>query len=129
MIHLLDTHTLIWSQDDPSKLGATASAVLQDPGQALAIGIVTAWEIGIKVAIGKLQLSKPYREWIDTAIANLGLVVMPITLDHIEHQIALPFHHRDPFDRLLAAQSLVDGIPFVSGDAIFDAYGVNRIWN
>lgn len=61
-------------------------------------------------------------------MAELALIVLPITLDHAERQAGLPFHHRDPFDRLLAAQALVEGIPLVSDDAIFDQYGVNRIW-
>jgi PIN domain nuclease of toxin-antitoxin system len=127
--HLLDTHTLIWSQDDPSRLGATANSVLRDPGNILGVSVVTVWEIGIKVAIGKLQLSKSYRLWIDTAIADFGLVIQPIALEHVERQIGLPFHHRDPFDRLLAAQSLAEGVPLVSADTIFDAYGVTRIWD
>ena len=68
-------------------------------------------------AIGKLPLSLPYRPWMDKAVADLGLAVLPITLDHAERQVGLPFHHRDPFDRLIAAQALVEGIPLVSGDA------------
>jgi PIN domain nuclease of toxin-antitoxin system len=127
--HLLDTHTLIWSQDDPNKLGATAATVLRDPKNALMVGVIVYWEISLKVAVGKLRLSKPFREWVDTAIADLGLGILPVTLDQIEKQLSLPFHHRDPFDRLLASQALVEGIPLVSSDAIFDAYGVNRVWN
>jgi len=61
-------------------------------------------------------------------MADLGLIILPITLDHADRQSGLPFHHRDPFDRLLAAQALVEGIPVVSADAIFDQYGANRIW-
>ena len=78
---------------------------------------------------GRLLLSKPFRVWMDTAIADLGLTLLPITLEHAERQSVLPGHHRDPFDRLLISQALVEGIPIVGGDAIFDAYGVNRIWN
>lgn len=64
---------------------------------------------------------------MDRAMADLALIVLPITLDHAERQAGLPFHHRDPFDRLLAAQALVEGIPLVGADAIFDQYGVNRM--
>jgi PIN domain nuclease of toxin-antitoxin system len=127
--HLLDAHTLIWSQDDPSRLGAAAKTVLQDPANVLVVGTETVWEIGIKTAIGKLRLAKPFRDWIDKAIGDLGLVLLPIELDHIEKHNALPFHHRDPFDRMLAAQSLLSGMPVVSSDAIFDAYGVSRVWS
>jgi PIN domain nuclease of toxin-antitoxin system len=127
--HLLDAHTRIWSQDDPSRLGASATTTLQDRANVLVVGAETIWEIGIKTAIGKLRLAKPFRDWIDKAIADLGLVILPIQFDHIEKHNALPFHHRDPFDRMLAAQSLLSGMPVVSSDAIFDAYGGNRAWN
>jgi PIN domain nuclease of toxin-antitoxin system len=126
---LLDTHTLLWSQDDTSKLSAAATAALTDPAHDRLLSVVTIWEIGIKVALGKLPLSKPFRPWIETAITDMALTVLPISLDHVERQMGLTFHHRDPFDRLLIAQSLVEGIPLISCDTIFDAYGVNRIWD
>ncbi|MDB5306880.1 MAG: hypothetical protein JWO38_1082 [Gemmataceae bacterium] len=129
MRHLLDAHTLLWSQDDTGKLSAAATAALTEPAHDRLLSIVTVWEIGIKVALGKLPLSKPYRPWIQTAISDLVLSDLPITLDHVERQMSLPFHHRDPFDRLPAAQALVEGIPLISCDTIFDAYGVTRIWD
>jgi len=126
---LLDSHCMIWALDNPSKLSPVAAAVLQDPHNTLHLSAVSVWEIAIKVGKGRLPLSLPFRQWIDNAIAHLGLQVVPIKLDHAERQVVLPFHHRDPFDRLLVSQALVDGIPLVSSDAIFDAYGVKRIWN
>lgn len=128
MTHLLDAHSLIWALDEPSRLATTAAATLQDPDNNQLLSAGTIWEISIKVALGKLTLSTPFRHWMDNAIAALELIVLPITLDHADRQVTLPFHHRDPFDRLLAAQSLVDGMPLVSADAIFDQYGVSRIW-
>ncbi|MFN4260818.1 MAG: type II toxin-antitoxin system VapC family toxin [Gemmataceae bacterium] len=107
---------------------AAVTAALSDPAHERVLSIVTVWEIGIKVALGKLQLQKPFRVWIETAINDLALTELPITLDHIDQQMGLPFHHRDPFDRLLAAQVFVEGIPLVSDDAIFYAYGVTRVW-
>lgn len=126
---LLDSHTLIWSQDDTRQLSAAANAALSNPGNDRLISAATVWEIAIKVGKGRLPLSKPFRVWMDTAIADLGLTLLPITLEHAGRQSVLPGHHRDPFDRLLISQALVEGIPIVGGDAIFDAYGVNRIWN
>jgi len=125
---LLDTHTLIWSADDPSQIPSPAMTVMADPANALVVSAATLWEIAIKFARGRLSLSLPYRPWMDKAITDLALTVLPITLDHAERQSGLPFHHRDPFDRLLAAQALVEGIPLVSADAIFDQYVVNRVW-
>jgi PIN domain nuclease of toxin-antitoxin system len=127
--YLLDAHTLLWSQDDPSKLSAAAATALTDPAHERLLSVATVWEIGIKVALGKLRLSKPFRVWVETAIADLVLTLLPIALGHVERQTGLPFHHRDPFDRLLAAQSLSEAMPLISSDTIFDTYGVQRVWS
>jgi PIN domain nuclease of toxin-antitoxin system len=128
MSHLIDAHALIWAIDDPSKLGDAAITSLQAPENELLLSAGTIWELSIKCGLSKLTLSLPFRDWMEKAIADLDLTILPITLDHAERQAGLPFHHRDPFDRLLAAQSLVEGIPLVSADAIFDRYGIIRIW-
>lgn len=128
MTYLLDTHTLIWSQDDPDKLSKTVFAALGDPLNIRLLSAATVCEIGIKVALGKLRLSKPFRLWVNTAIQDLVLTELPIELDHVGRMMAMPFHHRDPFDRMLAAQSLVLGIPVISNDTLLDAYGVVRVW-
>ena len=104
MRHLVDAHSLIWALDDPRKLGPRAIAVLEDPANELLVSVGTIWELSIKVGLGKLSLSLPYRTWMEKALIDLALVVSPITLEIAERQMALPFRHRDPFDRLLAAQ-------------------------
>ncbi len=114
--------------DDPTKLNRTAEAILLDPNNVRLLSPASCWEMAIKVALGKLPLTMPYRPWMEKAIADLRLEILPITLDHAERVATLPFHHKDPFDRMLAAQSLVDGVPLLSGDVVFDAYGVNRTW-
>lgn len=129
MRFLLDSHTLIWAVDTPVKLTRPAMQALSNPAAMRYISTATIWEIAIKVGKGRLPLSLPYRRWIEKAISDLVLVILPVTLDHAEHLIGLPFHHRDPFDRMLASQALVEGIPLIGGDAMFDAYGVTRIWN
>ena len=128
MRYLLDAHTLLWSQDDTGRLSTVATAALTDPAHERLLSPATVWEIGIKAALGKLRLSKPFRVWVETAITDLVLTELPIKLDHVERQMALPFHHRDPFDPLLAAQSLSEAVPVISCDTIFDAYGVQRAW-
>jgi PIN domain nuclease of toxin-antitoxin system len=70
----------------------------------------------------------PYRQWMETAITDLKLIILPVTVEYAGRQSLLPPLHKDPFDRLLIAQSLVDAIPIISADAAFDAYGVTRIW-
>ncbi len=125
---LLDSHTLIWAADDPAKLTALAQGLLQDPSHDRLLSSVTLWEVAIKFGMGRLPLSLPYREWMEKAIVDLGLVLLPITLDHAERQVLLPWHHRDPFDRLLVAQAQVENVAVVSNDAILDRYGINRLW-
>jgi PIN domain nuclease of toxin-antitoxin system len=128
MRHLVDAHSLIWALDNPRKLGIRATVILEDPANELIVSVGTIWELSIKVGLGKLSLSLPYRTWMEKALVDLALVVSPITLELAERQMALPFHHRDPFDRLLAAQCLVEAIPIVSADSVFDQYGVSRTW-
>jgi PIN domain nuclease of toxin-antitoxin system len=125
---LIDTHKLLWSVEDPSKVSAAALAVMQDPANDRLLSAATIWELAIKVGQGKLVLSMPYRPWMETAIADLKLTVLPITVAYAERQSALPPHHKDLFDRLLIAQALVEGIPIVSADVAFDPYGVTRNW-
>jgi PIN domain nuclease of toxin-antitoxin system len=125
---LLDTHTLFWSVEAPSKVSAAAMTAMQDPANDRLLSAATIWELAIKVGQGKIALSIPYRQWMATAITDLKLDILPITVEHAERQSTLPTYHKDPFDRLLIAQALVDGIPIVSADAAFDAYGVVRIW-
>jgi len=125
---LVDTHALLWAVDNPSRLSAPAAAALRDPTNRLLIGAGTVWEISIKAGLGKLALSLPFRQWMERAIADLGLAILPMTVEYADRQATLPHHHRDPFDRFLVAQALTDAIPIVTADAQLDAYGVVRIW-
>ena len=125
---LLDSHVVIWSVEQAHLLSPAAHAALTDPNNDLLLSAATIWEIAIKVGSGKLNLSLPYRQWMDRAIADLRLTTLPITLEYADAQSGLPHHHRDPFDRLLVAQTLVERIAVVSADAALDAYGVTRLW-
>ncbi|MDB5307228.1 MAG: hypothetical protein JWO38_1430 [Gemmataceae bacterium] len=125
---LIDTHTLIWAADDPAKQSGPATTALQDPTNDLLPSAATVWELAIKIGLGKLTLSLPYWQWMEKAIADLELTVLPITVEYAEHLAGLPTHHKDPFDRLIVAQALVETVPVVCADAIFDAYGVTRLW-
>lgn len=125
---LLDAHALIWSVDDPSKLGPDATVAMRDESNDLLLSAGTIWEVSIKVGLRKLELSLPFEQWMDRAIADLGVVLLPISVAHADAQMKLPRHHGDPFDRLLAGQAKVENLSIVSGDAIFDHYGVSRVW-
>lgn len=125
---LLDAHTLIWAVDDANKLGAQATALLQDPTNELLLSAGTIWELAIKVGLGKLTLSRPFGDWMRQAITDLASSVLPITVDYADVQAGLPKHHGDPFDRLLVAQATVEQISIVSSDTVLDMYAVSRLW-
>lgn len=125
---LLDTHTLIWAVDQPSVLSPRAKAALEDPASELVLSAATIWEIAIKVGLKKLTLSFPYRQWMAQAINDLNVTVLPVTVEYADIQVGLPHHHRDPFDRLLIAQAIVEKVQLVSNDDVFDQYGVTRLW-
>jgi PIN domain nuclease of toxin-antitoxin system len=125
---LLDAHAVIWAVDDPSRLSLPAATALRDSTSEVLIGAGTIWELAIKTGLGKLALSLPYRPWMSQAIADLGALILPITVEYADVQAALPHHHRDPFDRLLIAQAQVEQVSVVSADPAFDLYGVRRLW-
>jgi len=125
---LLDTHTLIWSVEDPSRVSTTAMASMANTANERLLSAASILELAIKVGQGKITLSLPYRQWMDKAISDLQLVILPVTVEYAERQSTLPPHHKDPFDRLIIAQALVDGIPIVSSDVAFDSYHVTRVW-
>jgi PIN domain nuclease of toxin-antitoxin system len=128
MRHLIDSQSLIWYVDQDHLLGAAAHAAITNPANDLLLSAATVWEIGIKVGLGKLTLSLPYRQWMDRAIADLGLWLLPITVEYADVQAGLPRHHADPFDCLLVAQAMVERVAVISSDPQLDAYGVSRIW-
>jgi PIN domain nuclease of toxin-antitoxin system len=125
---LVDSQSVIWYVDQDHLLSAAAHAAITDPANDLLISAATVWEIAIKVGQRKLTLSSPYRDWMNKAIADLGLRVLPVTVEYADTQAGLPLHHKDPFDRLIIAQALTEGISVVSADAQFNAYGVTRLW-
>lgn len=124
---LLDTHGLSWAVGEPARLGPSAAATFRESSNELLLSAGTTWEIAIKMGLNKLTLSLPFGRWMNKAIADLTLSVLPITVDYAEVQAGLPMHHRDPFDRLLISQAIVEKVPVVTADATFDLYGVKRI--
>lgn len=128
MMLLLDTHTFLWFLLDDDRLSATASALITDPANDIAVSPATYWEIAIKISLGKYALPEPYDVFIAREIATNDFRILPIEPKHTAILIMLPFHHRDPFDRLLIAQAMVEAIPILSVDTAFDAYPVTRLW-
>ncbi len=126
MRQLLDTHTLIWFVMGDPRISVSLRSQIENNDNLLSIASV--WEMAIKYSIGKLTLAPSFNEFIEQQIITNGIELMPITLEHIAVITTLPLHHRDPFDRMLIAQAIVENIPILSADQIFDAYPIKRLW-
>ena len=129
-MRLLDTHVMIWYALGDDQLSKTAESLLVDADNVVLISPASYWEIAIKVSIGKLKLHARYEDFIDLCLNQYGFQILPIEPAHTARLVALPFrsNHKDPFDRLLVAQSILEGIPIVSSDLVLDAYPVERLW-
>src|SRR4028118_2428292 len=127
---LLDTHTLIWFFAGNSQLSATARILIEDEDNNKLVSIASIWEMAIKQSKGRLNLSLPLHEYIGQKLSLEDFNLLNINLDHLSEIATMPFHHNDPFDRLLIAQAIREGIPILSKDSAFDAYSknVNLIW-
>ena len=125
---LIDTHTFLWFVNNDPKLSLTAMQTISQPNNIIYLSVASAWELAIKTSIGKLNLAQPFTLFLPQQLRANTIRLLPIRIGHLQIVATLPLHHKDPFDRLLIAQSLAESIPIVSADAIFDAYGVLRIW-
>ena len=124
---LLDTHTFIWSVEDSDKLSEPAKAFLDDPGNTVLVSVVSVWEIVIKHKLGKLPLGQPLGAML-SQLPVAGIDVLPVQTDHALAVDRLPDPHRDPFDRLLVAQAIVEGAVLLTADKIFRQYPVTVVW-
>jgi len=125
---LLDTHAVVWYTYADPKLSPAARTAIRDATNEVWLSPASYWELAIKMHLGKWQLKHPYPVFIDTVLNGYGFRVLPILPEHTARLVGLPNHHRDPFDRLLIAQAIVEGMSVVSADATFDSYGVSRLW-
>lgn len=128
MPYLLDTHTFLYMRHAPHRLGDKARGICADVDSQLFMSVASAWEMAIKLSIGKLRLTEPLRQVLAEARTTNGIAPLAISEEHVLRVRDLPFHHRDPFDRLLAAQALEEGLTLLSADVSFDAYAVPRVW-
>lgn len=126
--YLLDTHTLLWYFGGDVELPVPARLAISDAANTIFISIASLWEIAIKHNLGKLELPRPFDD-LDMSIRQDGFEILPVRFDELKMVARFPFHHKDPFDRLLIAQSLSNGYPVIGRDEIFDIYGVQRFWD
>lgn len=128
MTFLLDTHTFLWAIGEPRRLSKRASALILDAKNELLVSAVSIWEIALKVQAGKLILPAT-REFFDTHLSRLGVRrLLAISPMHVYGVLDLPAVHKDPFDRLLAAQCLSERVKFISRDPVFRKYDVETVW-
>lgn len=125
---LLDTHSMYWYIEDDPQLSGRARTLIQDASNEILVSPASYWEIAIKISIGNYVLKVPYETFWRNGIDGNGFQILPIEVAHTAALLTMPYHHKDPFDRLMIAQAQVEDVPMVSGDAILNAYGTRRIW-
>ena len=121
---LLDSNAFLWWAEADPKLSAVARDAIADPANEGLISTAALWELVIKASLGKLALPND----VETMVTSQGFSVLPITFVHLRRFAALPRHHKDPFDLMMIAQALAEGIPIASADRRFAAYGVQIVW-
>ncbi|CAA6803584.1 MAG: PIN domain nuclease [uncultured Aureispira sp.] len=124
MEYILDTHAFIWYAAGDKQLSTKARNLIDNLNNEnqIFLSIVSIWEISIKLSIGKLEFKKPLKEVLDEQIELNNYQILDIKMEHTEKIIDLPFHHRDPFDRLLIGQSIIEKMPIISIDENFEKY-------
>ncbi len=125
---LLDTQALIWALEGDKRLSRIARETLEDPANQRFVSMASGWEMAIKTGLGKLDPPLPLPDLFPAELERLGFGILPIKARHVHRLLDLPHHHRDPFDRMLVAQALSEGLTVVGNDAAFDGYGVARVW-
>jgi PIN domain nuclease of toxin-antitoxin system len=125
---LLDTHALLWWLGGDRRLSGAARKAMGDAENDVYVSAATAWEITTKFRIGRLANAEPVAADVATAIADRGFLGLAISLQHGQLAGGLPPPQRDPFDRMLIAQAIIEQMPLVSNETVFDRYGVRRLW-
>ena len=125
---LIDTHVLIWWTGESNQLSLLVRDMLADQQTEPVLSMASIWEMQIKTSLGKLSLQMDLPTLVETEMSRNRFILLPIELKHIYKLNDLPLHHKDPFDRLLIAQSVIEAMPIISIDEKFDAYGVQRLW-
>lgn len=125
---LLDTHAFLWFVLGDSRCSTSARSLIEDEGNEKWLSPAVHWEMAIKISLGKYTLPIPFEEFIERAVTNNGFRFVPIQPNHTALLTTMPYHHRDPFDRLMIAQAMAEQMQIISTDKAWDAYGVTRLW-
>jgi PIN domain nuclease of toxin-antitoxin system len=125
---IVDSQALIWFFNNDPKLSSKAWSILSDAASILYVSPASLWEISIKLSTGKYIFAVTYEEFVQQAVYDNGFILLSIEPKHCIPLLKLPFHHRDPFDRMIIAQAMVEQLPVISSDTKIDLYPVQRIW-
>jgi PIN domain nuclease of toxin-antitoxin system len=125
---LLDTHAFLYFISGSPDLSTVARITIESPNNERLLSVASLWEIAIKVSIQKLQIGMTMSELVKREVHGNAIQILAIEAEHLDRLSSLPFHHKDPFDRLMIAQSFATNIPLISKDSAFGAYGVKTIW-
>lgn len=125
---LLDTHTFLWFIEGSSNLSDRARSLIEDKNNQRFLSIASLWEISIKVSIGKLQLGLNFTDLVEREVKGNAIKILQISAEHLDELAKLPFHHKDPFDRLIIVQSIVEDTFLISKDNAFENYSVRVLW-
>jgi PIN domain nuclease of toxin-antitoxin system len=125
---LLDTHTFLWFVADDPRPSTAAGTLIESEDSQPFLSIASLWEMAIKVSLGKLKFEQPFDVFIPQQLAMNGIGILTLSIEHTAAIAILPFHHRDPFDRLIAVQARLEKMRLISADSAFDAYDIQRIW-
>ncbi|WP_353930897.1 type II toxin-antitoxin system VapC family toxin [Okeanomitos corallinicola TIOX110] len=119
---LLDTQCFLWWFAEPERLNEEVISHIADESNELWFSVASVWEMGIKVAIGKLPLPEPLDSYVSSRMTKLGVKSLEITTSHALRTVVLPLHHRDPFDRMIIAQAQMESMMVVTADSMFKDY-------
>lgn len=127
MNYLIDTHTFLWAISEDDQLSDTAKDLIEQVENTIYLSIASLWEMSIKISINKLELEEAFETLVPRELYNFNIQLM-IDIEHLVTLSSLPLHHRDPFDRLIISQSLIEKLPIISRDEKFYHYDINQIW-
>jgi len=126
--YLLDTHALLWAAFDEDLLSRRARRLIQSPGSEILVSAASAWEVATKFRLGRLNFARDLVENFIPKVTAAGYLLLPISAEHALRAGRLPGEHKDPFDRMLAAQAIHEDLPLISNDSQLDVFGVRREW-
>ncbi|OFX28135.1 MAG: twitching motility protein PilT [Bacteroidetes bacterium GWA2_31_9] len=125
---LLDTHTFLWFINDDKRLSLKAKELISKPNNIRYLSYASIWEIAIKSSLGRIEIPIDFEKFIEEQLKINNILIFPFSISHLAKVKELPFIHKDPFDRIIISQSIIENVSILGIDSVFDKYGITRIW-